>query len=226
MQKMKVGRTAILLGATGLVGGHCLELLLEDDAYGVVVSLGRRKSGREHAKLSEHQIDFERLEDYSHLFRGDDLFCCLGTTIKKAGSQAAFRRVDFTYAVESARLASENGMKQFLLVSALGANARSRVFYNRTKGEVEETIAKLPFHGVQIFRPSLLLGERREFRAGERVAEKVMKLFSFLLAGPLRKYRPVHARTVAEAMIRVGLQRPAGVNAFESDRIIEIARES
>lgn len=222
---MKEGRTAILLGATGLVGGHCLRLLLEDKAYARVVSLGRRKRGVEHAKLEEQLIDFERLEDYRQFFRGDDLFCCLGTTIKKAGSQAAFRQIDFTYVKESARLASENGTRQFLLVSALGANSRSSVFYNRTKGEVEEAVAELPFHGVQIFRPSLLLGERAEFRPGERVAERVMKLFSFLLAGPLRKYRAVHARSVARAMIKVAAERPAGVNVFESDRIHALAGE-
>jgi uncharacterized protein YbjT (DUF2867 family) len=220
---MKSGRTAILLGATGLVGGHCLELLLRDGAYSGVISLGRRKTAKEDAKLEEHVIDFERLEDYSKLLRGDDLFCCLGTTIKKAGSQAAFRQIDFTYVKESARIASENGTGQFLLVSALGADLRSSVFYNRTKGEVEERVAKFPFHGVQIFRPSLLLGERAEVRLGERVAEKVMKVFSFLLVGSLKKYRAVHARTVAEAMIKVAKQQPVGVNVIESDRIIEIA---
>lgn len=208
------------------MGGHCLELLLEDDAYLRVVSLGRRETGRQHPKLEEHLIDFERLKDSSHLFRGDDLFCCLGTTIKKAGSQAAFRQVDFTYPVEAARIASENGTAQFLLVSAIGADSGSRIFYNRTKGEVEEAVAKFPFRGVQIFRPSLLLGERREFRAGERMAEKAMKLFSFLLAGPLKKYRPVPARDVAAAMIRVATQNPAGVNHFDSDRISGIARQS
>jgi uncharacterized protein YbjT (DUF2867 family) len=222
---MKSDRTAILLGATGLVGGHCLNLLLEDDAYSRVVALGRRETAREDVKLEEHTIDFQRLEDYSQLLRGDDLFCCLGTTIKKAGSQAAFQQIDFTYVSESARIASENGTEQFMLVSSLGAEKRSRIFYNRTKGEVEEAVAKFPFHGVQIFRPSLLLGERAEFRPGERVAEKAMKLFSFLMVGPLGKYRPVHARMVAKAMIKVAKQQPVGVNVFESDRIVEIAGE-
>ncbi|MCA1557790.1 MAG: oxidoreductase [Acidobacteria bacterium] len=220
---MRSGRTAILLGATGLVGGHCLDLLLEDAGYDRVLSLGRRTKGREHPKLEEHIVDFERLDDYAQLFRADDLFCCLGTTIKKAGSQAAFRQVDFTYVRDSARVGLENGTSQVLLVSALGANSHSRVFYNRTKGEVEEAVAKFPFHGVQVFRPSLLLGERTEYRAGERVAEKAMKVFSFLLAGPFRKYRPVQASTVAEAMVKVALQRPSGVNIFESDRTVEVA---
>jgi uncharacterized protein YbjT (DUF2867 family) len=219
---MKSGRTAILLGATGLVGGHCLELLLEDDTYHCVISLGRRRTAKEHPKLLQHEVDLDRLQDYSHLFVGDDLYCCLGTTIKKAGSQEAFTRVDFTYVTEAARIASEKGTKQFLLVSALGASSSSRIFYNRTKGAAEESIARLPFQGVQIFRPSLLLGERTEFRAGERVAEKVMKVFSFLLVGAFRKYRAVYARTVAEAMVKVAKQQKTGVNIFESDRIVEI----
>jgi uncharacterized protein YbjT (DUF2867 family) len=223
---MKIGRTAILLGATGLVGGHCLKLLLEHDAYNHVISLGRRKAGREDEKLEEHLIDFEQLDDYAQFFQGDDLFCCLGTTIKKAGSQAAFRQIDFTYVKESARVASAKGVGQFLLVSALGASPGSSIFYNRTKGEVEEAVAKLPFRGVQIFRPSLLLGKRTEARAGERVAEKTLKLFSFLLVGSLRKYRAVQAGAVAGAMIKVALEQPAGVNVFESDRIAEIAGSS
>lgn len=216
-------RTALLLGATGLVGGHCLDLLLKDKAYAKVVSIGRRETAREDPRLEQHTVDFERLEDYSELMRADDLFCCLGTTIKKAGSREAFRRIDFRYVRDSARIASGNGAEQFLLVSALGADSGARIFYNRTKGEVEEAVAQSPFHGVQIFRPSLLLGERAEFRMGERVAEKAMKLFSFLLTGRLRKYRPVHARAVAQAMIEVAKQRPAGVNIFESERIVEIA---
>lgn len=219
---MKSERTAILLGATGLVGGHCLNLLLEDGAYKKVVSLGRRRTGREHAKLEESEIDFARLDEYSALFRGDDVFCCLGTTIKKAGSQSAFRRVDFGYVKEAARVASENGTRQFLLISALGANKRSRVFYNRTKGEAEEAVAEFPFQGVQIFRPSLLLGERAEVREGERVAEAALKLFSFALAGRLRKYRAIHARDVARAMIKVAQDELAGVNVFESDRIASL----
>jgi uncharacterized protein YbjT (DUF2867 family) len=222
---MKSGRTAILLGATGLVGGHCLELLLESELYAQVVSIGRRRLGREHARLRQELVDFERLDQHAQLFRGDDLYCCLGTTIKKAGTKEAFRRVDFEYVAEAARVACSAGGRQFLLVSAMGADPRSRIFYNRTKGEAEEAVEKFPFRGVQIFRPSLLLGERAEFRYGERVAEKVMKLFAPFMVGGLRKYRPVRASDVAKAMIRVAGQQPAGTNVFESDRITELAGE-
>ena|SRR5256885_12892577 len=212
-------RTAVLLGATGLVGGHCLDLLLNDPAYAKVVALGRRRLTTEHPKLDQHVVDFERLPDFAHLLRGDDLFCCLGTTIKKAGSKDSFYKIDFTYTHDAARLAAEQGAEQLLLISALGANANSSVFYNRVKGEVEEAVSQLPFTGVQIFRPSLLLGERAEFRLGERVAEPLMKIFSFLLVGPLEKYRPVHARAVAAAMLHVAKEHPSGVHFYESDRI-------
>lgn len=212
-------RTALLIGATGLVGGHCLDLLLKDAAYNKVVALGRRKLPVEHQKLEQHIVDFDRLADYSQMVQGRDVFCCLGTTIKKAGSQEAFRRVDFTYTHEVARIAAGNGAEQVLIVSSLGADPHSRVFYNRVKGEVEEAVSGLPFRGVQIFRPSLLLGERREVRRAEQIAERVMKLFSFAFVGALRKYLPVEARAVASAMIQVAKQSPPGRNVFESDRI-------
>ena len=219
-------RIALVLGGSGLVGGQCLDLLLHDDYYWRVVALGRRLLPVKHEKLEQQTIDFERLPDFASLMRAQDVFCCLGTTIKKAGSQAAFRKVDFNYTVELAGLAADGGAEQFLLVSALGANAKSSVFYNRVKGETEAAIAKLPFKGVQIFRPSLLLGERAEFRLGERVAEKASKLFSFLLVGALGRYRPVQARAVAAAMLKIAKEHPAGVNFFESDRIRRIAQEA
>lgn len=222
---MNNSRTALLIGATGLVGGHCLDLLLQDEAYASVVTLGRRELTLEHPKLVQHLVDFERLPDSAGLIRAQDIFCCLGTTIKRAGSQEAFYKVDFKYTHEVARLAKENGAVQFLLVSALGANAGSRVFYNRVKGEVEQAVGKLFFESVQIFRPSLLLGERAEFRRGEQVAEKLSRIFSFLFIGALKKYRPVHARAVAQAMVKVAKEQPAGLNIFESDRIRAMAGE-
>jgi uncharacterized protein YbjT (DUF2867 family) len=215
----KLLRTALLLGATGLVGKHCLDLLLGDPAYSKVSTMGRRRSSHEHQKLEQHVVDFERLPDYASVIRATDVFCCLGTTIKKAGSKENFRLVDFTYQYETARLASQQRAEQLLLVSALGADARSSIFYNRVKGELEDAVSKLAFDGVSIFRPSLLLGERAEFRLGERVAELPMRYVSFLMVGPLAKYRPVHARAVAAAMIRIAKQHPRGVNVFESDSI-------
>jgi uncharacterized protein YbjT (DUF2867 family) len=208
-----------LLGATGLIGGHCLDKLLNDAAYSKVLTLGRRPLPVEHPKLEQQVIDFTRLAEFASLIQAEDIFSCLGTTIKKAGTREAFRRVDYTYQYEVARIAAQGGAEQLLLVSSMGADARSSIFYNRVKGELEDAVSELPFGGVQIFRPSLLLGEREEFRRGERVSAYAMKKFSFLLAGPLDKYRPVQASNVAAAMLRVAKEHPSGVNVFESDRI-------
>ncbi len=214
--------TALLLGATGLIGGHCLNLLLAADNYARVVTLGRKSVDLEHPKLTQHIVDLGQPETYAHLLRPHtDVFCCLGTTIKTAGSEAAFRRVDYEYPLNVARLAAQWEDTHFLLVSALGANAQSHVFYPRVKGELEEALQELPFAGVHILRPSLLLGARGEFRLGERIAEYAALPFSLVLLGPLRKYRPIQARVVASALVRVAREGRAGVETLESDQIVE-----
>ncbi|MFN7930549.1 MAG: oxidoreductase [Blastocatellia bacterium] len=218
-------RKALLLGASGLIGGHCLTLLLQDETYQEVLVLVRKPLALTHPKLTQHVVDFDRLSDHAAVFQAEDVFCCLGTTIKKAGSQAAFRKVDFTYAYEAAQLAVAQGIRQFLLVSSLGADANSSVFYSRVKGELEIAVTSLPFQAISIFQPSLLLGERAEFRWGERIAEPVAKALSFLLLGPLRKYRAIEARTVAAAMIRVAKSAVQGVTVYESDRIQKIGQD-
>jgi uncharacterized protein YbjT (DUF2867 family) len=209
-------RSALLLGATGLVGGHCLELLLAEPAYARLVVLTRRPLEREHPKLAQHIVDFDRLAEHAALFAVDDVFCCLGTTIRRAGSQDAFRKVDRLYPHEAARLALEQGARQFLLVSAVGADPTSRVFYNRVKGEVEMAVQALAFQRVVIVRPSLLLGERAGFRPGERIAEWMSKPLAPLLRGPLARYRPIPARTVARALVRLALEEGMGVRVVES----------
>jgi uncharacterized protein YbjT (DUF2867 family) len=139
--------------------------------------------------------------------------------MKQAGSEAAFRQVDFTYVVSLASQALGAGARQFLLVSSLGASPTSRIFYSRVKGETEAAISALPFEGRQIFRPSILVGERHEHRTGESIGVAVMRGTAFAMVGPLRKYRPIGAGTLAEAMVRVALRAPRGVNVFESDEI-------
>jgi uncharacterized protein YbjT (DUF2867 family) len=216
------GRTALVLGATGLVGGHCVELLLRDGAWSRVTVLARRALGRTHPRLDERVVDFDRLGEQASAFAADDVFCCLGTTIKQAGSQAAFRRVDHDYVVRSAELAHERGARCFLLVTALGANAGSRVFYNRVKGEAERDVLALGFEGVALLRPSLLLGRRSGHRAGESLAQKVAPLLSPLLAGPLRKYRAIPAAAVARAMVRLAKDGVTGVRVVENDEIAKL----
>jgi uncharacterized protein YbjT (DUF2867 family) len=211
--------TALLVGASGLVGGHCLRFLLKEPRYTQVVSVGRRRLPLQHIKLAQHVIDFEQLPASAEWLTADAVFCCLGTTFSKAGSQEAFRRVDFGYPYELARIAASRGAEQFLLVSALGADTQSRWFYNRVKGETENAISQLPFRGVQIFRPSLLQGNRDEFRLAEWVGLTLARWFPWRLAGPLRRYQPVKAEAVAYAMVAVARENLAGVNVFEAEEI-------
>jgi uncharacterized protein YbjT (DUF2867 family) len=214
--------TALLLGATGLVGGHVLDLLLADPSYRRVTVLTRRPLARMDSKLDQRTADFDRLRDHEISFAVDDVFCCLGTTIAQAGSQEAFRRVDHDYVVEAARLAAEHGAKRFLVVTAAGANAKSRIFYNRVKGDAEDAVRALPLEGAVILRPSLLLGERTGQRTGESVAQKVMPALDWMLVGPMRRYRSIHASTVAQAMVRLAKQGTQGVRVVESDEIQQI----
>jgi uncharacterized protein YbjT (DUF2867 family) len=218
-------RSSVLLGATGLVGGHCLDRLLGDAAYGRVMVLGRRASGREHPRLEERVGEVEGLlDEHASALAGADVFCCVGTTIRAAGSQEAFRRVDYDLPVKAARVASAAGARQFLLVSAAGADAGSRIFYNRVKGETEAAVAALPFQGVALLRPSLLLGERAERRPAEALAQRVAPLMSPLLRGPLRRYRAIHADTVAAALVRLAKEGVAGTRIVESDQIERLGR--
>jgi hypothetical protein len=221
-------RKAVVAGATGLVGSELVRQLLEDEAYGTVVSLVRRKTGHAHPKLREIITDYRALvagngeptADGLDL-AGADVFCALGTTIKKAGTQAAFREVDYDYPLALGRLAKAQGAARFLIVTSLGADPASRIFYSRVKGEVEEALRQLELPALDLFRPSLLLGKRQEFRFGERVAAAIMPWFSALLG----KYRPVHAREVAAAMIRAAKSGGTGVRVHESHRIRELAGE-
>ncbi|MEP7217953.1 MAG: oxidoreductase [Bacteroidota bacterium] len=217
-------QTALIVGATGLVGRNCLDILLETKRYSRVVALVRRDLPMKHPRLTAHVIDFDRLEESRALLKADDIFCCLGTTIKVAGSQDAFRNVDFSYPLDVARIAREEGARQFLLVSSIGASATSSVFYNRVKGELEEAIRKLGYPSAGIFRPSLILGDRGEFRRGEKIATVIMKVAGPLLAGPLRKYRGIQARDIARGMVTIAERNPPGFTIYESDRIAAIAK--
>ncbi len=210
---------ALLLGATGLVGGNVLDLLLDDPAYGRVVVLGRRPVDREHPRLAQHVADLGRVDDHAAHFAVDDVFCCLGTTIRKAGSQEAFRRVDHDYVVDAARVAAGAGARRYLLVTAAGAGRGSRFFYSRVKGDAEEGVRAQPFEGVVILRPSLILGPRAERRPSEALAQRVAPALAPLLVGPLRRYRAVEARAVARAMVRLAKERPRGVRVVESEEI-------
>ncbi len=219
-------RTALVLGATGLVGEQILKLLLEDDRWTEVVTLGRRGMEPVAPQHAHHLVDFDNLEDHAAHFACDDVFCCIGTTIKKAGSEDAFRRVDFHYPLAAARLARAHGARQYMLVSALGANPKSRIFYNRVKGEVERAVADVGFESLGIFRPSLLTGERRERRPLEALSAKFITALRPLLSGRLRKYRATPADVLAHAMTALAAEPREGVTVYEADAIMAHGRET
>lgn len=216
-----MSKHAIVAGASGLVGSRCLARLLDHPAYDRVTVYSRRPLALAHAKLRIELVNFDHLQALEE--QCDDIFCCLGTTIGTAGSQAAFRRVDHDYPLALARLGKTAGAQQFLMVSSLGADARSAVFYSRTKGETERDIASSGLPRVVFMRPSLLLGERHERRPGEWVGAFVGRMIAPLLLGPLRRYRPIHADDVAAAMVYAA-NHDVAAGAVESEEIAMLAR--
>lgn len=217
------GRKALVLGATGLVGKNIITRLLERDEYESINAVCRRTCGRNHKKIDEIIVDFDKLADYAEVFKVDDVFCCLGTTMKKAGGKEEFRKVDFDYVLEAGKLAAENGVKQFVLISAHGANTKSTVFYNQVKGEIEDEIHKLLIPGIQIVRPSLLLGYRKETRIKEKLGAPLMKTLNFLPGKMGRNTAPITASMVAYAMIKIATNAAEGFHIFESGDLKDIA---
>ena len=191
----------MLLGATGLTGGKVLEGLLAKDEVSQVVALVRHKLPTLHEKLEQHEIDFGQMADHADLFNVDIIVCCLGTTIKKAGSQTRFREVDLGYPLKAAELGKSQGTRAFILMSAIGASSSSTIFYNRVKGELEDSLRALSYPYLSIYHPSLLLGDRKEHRTAEALGIKAMPLINRALIGPLEKYRGIDAATVASAMV-------------------------
>jgi uncharacterized protein YbjT (DUF2867 family) len=215
--------TALIAGASGLVGRHLLRLLLDAPEYDRVIALGRAPPDVAHPKLVALTADFTALDGLAAELACDDAFCCLGSTIKRAGSREAFRAVDHGAVLAFAWAARRGGAQRFFLVSALGASSASRVFYQRVKGETEEALFVLGFRTLAIFRPSLLLGRRAEFRAGERLSAVLLWLAEPLLLGRLRQYRAISAEVVARAMLRCSFGRGGqGVLVFPSDEIQDL----
>lgn len=210
--------SVLLVGATGLVGRECLRLLLADNAFGHIVVVTRRPLSPDvrSPKLETHVVDFDHLNEYDSLFKVDAILCAIGTTIRQAGSRTRFRTVDYEYPLAFAKLGRRQGCEHFLIVSALGANPRARVFYNRVKGELEDALRGLGYPRLTIVRPSLLLGPRTELRLGEEVAKRVTRWL-----GPLvpRAFRPVEARAVATTLVAAAREDGRGVRVIESAEI-------
>lgn len=201
-------RKALLLGATGLVGGHCLKLLLSCGAYHEVRVLTRRPLGMEAPGLSETVIDPQQLDSYRERFQVDDVFCALGTTLKRAGSRSAFRDVDEHLVVAAATLARDAGVQRFMVVSAMGANPRATFFYSRVKGAMEQRLETLGLSFLAFMQPSLLIGDRAEHRPGEALGVRLSKWIQPFTQRSRAAWLPVPARRVARAMVGVALLGP------------------
>jgi len=208
-------KTALIAGSTGLIGRQLLQLLLESDRYTKVVALTRNDLPA-HPKLEVLKTQFDNLSQWSNKLAADDVFCCLGTTMAKAGSRENFYQVDFFYPLLIAKTAQARGAKQYLLVSALGANPDSTIYYNRVKGEIEQAIREVPFTTVHIFRPSLLLGPREEKRSGENAAKLFYRIFGFLIP---RKYKAIDSARVARAMLAEAGREQPGQFVHESGEL-------
>lgn len=218
-----MGKKALIVGASGLVGGHLLNLMLENAYFAEIVSLVRTPSNLQHKKLSEQVFDFNNDESYKTLPKVDVAFCCLGTTIKKAGSQAAFKKVDWEYPLKLAKALQKNGCLSYHVITALGSDADSLVFYNRVKGELENDLKKLKFDSLSIYQPSLLLGNRQENRLGEKLAIATFPHLNFLLQGHLKKYRAIEAKDVAKGMIYGAINERNNTQTYLSDEIKDMA---
>jgi uncharacterized protein YbjT (DUF2867 family) len=192
----------MLLGASGVTGREVLRGLLDAPEVTSVVAPVRSTLALTHARLLAPVVNFEQLASQRELFEVDAVVSCLGTTIRKAGSQDAFRRVDHDYPLQVAQLARAGGARHFLLMSALGARADAPVFYSRVKGQLEDALKALHFESLVIFQPGLLLGQRDEFRLGESLAGRVMPMLNAVLVGPFTRYRGIEVTTVARAIVR------------------------
>lgn len=213
---------ACVAGSTGLVGQYLLNVLLEDSFYDDLVALARRPASLESAKCRPVPTEFDDLTA-GQLAGATHLFCCLGTTMKKAGSKEAFRRVDFDYCLRFARAGYEAGARHFLLVSSVGASASSSTYYLRVKGELEEAVGKIGFTSLHIFRPSVLLGKRAEERPGEQSGARLARAIEFLLVGSLSKYRPMPAGILAASLAAAGERGPVGRHVFHYREILGMA---
>jgi uncharacterized protein YbjT (DUF2867 family) len=215
-------RKAVVAGGTGLIGKELVKQLLSDQEYKSVTLILRRTIGINDPKLEEKIIDFDQLENVDIDLKDADVFCTLGTTIKKAKTQENFRKVDYSYPLVLGKMAKKQGAKQLLIVTAMGASSSSSIFYNRVKGEIEEALKELNLHALKIFRPSLLLGDRGEFRMGEGITAALSGVFTPLLLGPLRKYRPIKGEAVARGMLAAAKKDEAGFHIYESNKIDEL----
>lgn len=217
-----MSKTAIILGATGLTGGLLLQKLLEDDRYSKIKLFSRSSSSITHPKIEEHLIDLFELSNYVKDFTADEVFCCIGTTTAKTPDKERYRNIDYGIPVSAAELCKTNNVPTLIIISALGADSNSRIFYNRTKGEMENAVLALNIPKTHILQPSLIGGQRDEKRPGEYFFKQLMKVFNPILIGSLKKYRIIHPETIVSAMVWLA-NHNFDQQRIVSDQIEEIA---
>jgi len=217
-----MGKTAIILGASGLTGQQLLAKLIADERYAAIKLFSRKKTENTSSKVIEIVGDLLALENFKEDFTADELFVCIGTTAKKTPDKTQYKKIDFGIPAAAAKLAKENQIPTFLVVSAMGANAKSSVFYNKTKGEMEQAVLSEKIKHTYILRPSIIGGSRNENRPMEKIGIAIFKLLQPLMVGKLKKYRIIEAENIAKAMIYLTNEKP-GLQIIESDKIQEMA---
>ena len=214
---------AIIAGSTGLIGSKLLQILLRETFYDEVLILVRKKIDIQHKKLTQLVVDFDQLDTYAEAITGHAIFCCMGSTKAKTPDMKVYRKIDHDYPLQLAQLAQKNGVKEYHLVSAIGANASSGNFYTKMKGETEDDIIKVGINTTYIYRPSLLTGDRQEKRLMEKIAGGLAKVIDPLLIGSLEKYRSIPAETVAMAMYKQSTKNEVGVFVYPSNVIKQLS---
>ena len=217
-----MGKTAIILGASGLTGKHLLSALIADESYDTLKLFSRNKTENTSSKVIEKVGDILSLENFKEDFIADELFVCIGTTAKKTPDKTAYKNIDYGIPVAAAKLAKENNIPTFLVVSAMGANAKSNVFYNKTKGEMEQAVISEKIPNTYILRPSIIGGNRNENRPMEKIGIAIFKLLQPLMLWKLKKYRIIEAKNIAKAMIYLAKQKPE-LHIIKSDKIQVLA---
>ena len=194
-------KIAIILGATGLTGNLLLQLLLKDNRYKKIKLFSRSTSGVVHPKIEEYLGDLIHLETFKNDFKADEVFCCIGTTKSRTPDKELYKKIDFGIPTKAAKLCKENGINTLVIISALGANLKSNIFYSRTKGEMEDAVIELQIPKAHILQPSLIGGKREEKRIGEWIFIQLMKVANLVMAGPLKKYKSIDPKDIAKAMV-------------------------
>jgi uncharacterized protein YbjT (DUF2867 family) len=220
-----MSKTAIILGATGLTGSFLLEKLIRDTSFEKIKLFSRNPVHKTSSKIEEHLIDLFKLETYKELFTGDVLFCCIGTTASKTKDKEVYKAIDYGIPVSAAKLAIKNNIKTFIVVSSMGANVSSSLFYNKTKGEMERDVLKQNIKNTYILRPSLIGGNRNELRVGERIAKGVMSLLDPFFLGPLKKYKIISPENIVSCMQKLA-ESNVYQSIFSSDEIVKIANSN